>query len=136
VRPLIVGEVNPYGSQPQFALYPQPRGASGDRLRSILGLSDLAYLELFDRVNLCLGRWEYTKAYAHAMEILSGEREHIITLGQQVSRAFGVPYLPLSIHREGRVLVLPHPSGRCLYWNDPDAADRARETVRVFTGAF
>ena len=56
-RVLLVGEVNPYGADPRMALYHLPRGASGDRLREILGLDDATYIRRLSRVNLCTGRW-------------------------------------------------------------------------------
>lgn len=36
-RLIIVGELNPYGSGPSWALHHLPRGASGDRLRQHRG---------------------------------------------------------------------------------------------------
>ena len=38
---LLVGEANPYGEDPKYALFPQPRRAAGNRLRLIFGLTDL-----------------------------------------------------------------------------------------------
>ncbi len=54
-----VGEQNPYTSgdsgSSDFALYPHPRGATGDRLRVLCGLEDNAYLRSFRRANLLDG---------------------------------------------------------------------------------
>jgi hypothetical protein len=38
---VIVGEVNLYDPDPSLALYHLPRGVSGDRLRTLMGLTDL-----------------------------------------------------------------------------------------------
>lgn len=45
-KPLLVGESNPYRSDPHFALYPAPDGCSGHRLcRLILKMGRRDYLE-------------------------------------------------------------------------------------------
>jgi hypothetical protein len=69
-KPLLVGELNPYGVEPAMALYPLPERASGGRLAAILGLSRTAYLRSFDRVNLCVGRWWLALARDRASDIL------------------------------------------------------------------
>ena len=57
-RILLVGESNPYGADPEFALFPLPERASGARLQEILRLSTGEYLRRHDRVNLCAeGKW-------------------------------------------------------------------------------
>jgi hypothetical protein len=58
-RVVLVGESNPYGADPRYALYPLPPQASGGRLARILGLSARQYLRAFPhRVNLLTtARW-------------------------------------------------------------------------------
>jgi len=129
MRPLLVGELNPYGIDPQWALYPLPENASGGRLRKILQMSIPQYIGTFDRKNLCYGKWSNPEARAEARVIqASKDHEIIILLGSKVCQAFGVQYKPFE--RLGRYLVLPHPSGRCLAWNDPTSAERARRLVQ------
>ncbi len=71
-KPLIVGESNPYGADPQFALYPAPDGCSGHRLCClILGMHRAAYMESFERVNLCAGKWSAPAARNMARELVS-----------------------------------------------------------------
>jgi len=54
MRPVLVGEANPWGSDPFYALYPYPERYAGWRLcHLILGLYRRTYLGYFDRVNLC-----------------------------------------------------------------------------------
>lgn len=131
-RPLLVGESNPYGADPHFALYPEPRGASGDRLcRMIMGLSGGAYMARFDRVNLCVGKWSVVKARERAAELLAGPHEVFVLLGSKVRAAFlggnsttGIARLP------GKTLVcLHHPSGLCRAWSVPGAVEEARKLL-------
>jgi hypothetical protein len=55
-RVILVGENNPYSSDPEFALYCHPPGCAAYRLRRILGLPQHQYLALH-RTNLCDGAW-------------------------------------------------------------------------------
>jgi hypothetical protein len=132
VKPLIVGEVNPYGSDPTFALFPLPEGASGYRLRKILGLTQDEYLRAFDRANLCTGRWSAEAAREAAEQIDSQDRCAVILLGRKVAKAFGLGSREL-FTRCGRYVLLPHPSGRCRSWNDAARVEWARRLVREAT---
>jgi len=129
VKPLLVGEVNPYGSDPEFDLYPSPpRSAGGRMCRLILGMDTDAYVELYDRVNLCIGRWSAPEAGERAARIVRiNPSGSIVLLGARVCGAFGFPYLPYSTI--GRFTLLPHPSGRSRAWNEPGAYDRARKAL-------
>jgi len=132
-KPLLVGELNPYGVAPAYALYPLPINAAGYRLQRILGLGMRDYLRKFDRVNLCSRRWEMSVARARADRITAEQRQSgraVILLGFKVCRAFGVEYVPFSATCGLR--VLPHPSGRCRVWNQPGAERRARELLAEF----
>jgi hypothetical protein len=129
MKPLLVGELNPYGVDPRYALYPLPRGASGDRLRNIFDMSVVEYIGKFERTNLCVGEWSIEEAREKARVIkASKEWSVIILLGAKVCKAFGLHYKPLV--REGRYLILPHPSGRNLMWNSPDCVMQARRMVK------
>lgn len=142
MRPLLVGEANPYGGDPYYALYPDPPNCAGDRLcRKVMGLDPDDYLERFDRVNLCPRRWSAREARerADAMRI---ERKGgtLVLLGARVTRAFGMFFAPFLVERRGPVwpadgastayVVLPHPSGLSRAWNAPGAYDRARAVLR------
>lgn len=139
MKPLLVGELNPYGSDPAFALYPLPRHASGGRLAEILGLSRTEYLRTFDRANLCDGRWSMYPARVRAKEILRVSMEDevgrtIVLLGAKVCSAFYVDYEPFTsiawlVDPVVRTVVLPHPSGLSRKWNEPGAAELARKAV-------
>lgn len=135
-RPWLVGELNPYGADPDMALYPLPEYASGGRLARILGLSRTEYLRSFERRNLCVGKWSMKAARIAAAQI---EREAdcapLVLLGAKVCDAFGFEFKPFVACVTGDevprspVVRLPHPSGLSRLWNEPGAAGRARDAV-------
>ncbi len=134
MRPLLVGEVNPYGPDPQYALWPDPPGCAGHRLcHVILGMERREYLRRFDRVNLCLGAWSMKAAREEATKILRRTPRTLVLLGAKVTDAFlpGAfrPFQVVLVDPEFRAAILPHPSGRCRLWNDPDNITRARRAV-------
>jgi hypothetical protein len=139
-RVLLLGESNPYGPEPEFALYCHPPGCSGDRLRRILGLPQPQYLALH-RKNLCDGYWSKEKAQKSALALLdpTAPWRVIVLLGRKVTETFekaaldDVPLVTFATRGccPGMTLVaLPHPSGRNAgLWN-PKACDRARQLLR------
>lgn len=130
MRPLLVGETNTTAmAAPEMALYPYPSTGSGGRFCKIAGLTASEYLVVFDRVNLCRGEWSAREAESKAYEIkMLWRHTLVVLLGRKVCEAFGLPYEPF--RSIGRYLVLPHPSGRCRTWNDPENIDRARRALR------
>jgi len=139
-RVLLIGEDNPYGSAPEFALYCHPAGCSGYRLRRILGLPESQYLALH-RKNLCDDAWTAKEARARAFELLSpfAEWDVLVLLGRKVTETFekvalsGEPLVAFSTRGccPGRTLVsLPHPSGRNVALWNPKARERARQILR------
>lgn len=139
-RILLVGENNPYGSAPEFALYCYPPGCAGYRLRRIFGLPSQQYLDLH-RTNLCVGGWSKGQARNRARELLSPHEPWrvIILLGRKVTEAFekvaldDVPLVAFSsrVCCPGMTLVsLPHPSGRNAASWSGNARTRAREILR------
>ncbi len=134
-KPLLVGESNPYGSDPRYALYPSPSGCAGYNLaRKILGMTEDDYLESFDRANLCVGKWSVPPA-RRAANLIKTLRPRCILLGAKVNLAFGmafVPFVSAIEERQGvsvQMLVLPHPSGLCRLWHNPSFVERARRAV-------
>lgn len=136
MKPLLVGESNPYGSDPRYALWCEPENSAGGRLcRLILGLTrkdergrDVAdqktYFRAFDRVNLCAGKWDAGEAresalrigrkmYVEDMSAMSSGNwptppYRIVLLGAKVSAAFGgLEFNPFTISRaSGRIYVV------------------------------
>lgn len=133
-KPLLVGELNPFGGRDYFALFPLPRTSSGGRLAGILGLTPERYLETFDRANLCRGAWSARTARETAALLAQQDRPAFVLLGKRVCEAFGEEYQPFTVGDAPggtRFGVLPHPSGLNRSWNDPGAIERARRTVEA-----
>ena len=135
MKPILVGESNPYGRDPEFALYPAPQGCAGHRLCClILGMRRQAYMNAFDRVNLCAGKWSMREARWRAQGLLDGgidgesPEQPIIILGSKVAAAFDLPFRPFEQFGVD-LLVLPHPSGLCRLWNEPGAFESASAAV-------
>jgi len=131
---LFVGMDNPYGSDPRYALYPEPANSAGGRLcRVILGMTVREYLKRFDRVNLCAGKWNLKEARETAAQLDHDRRPGfpVVLFGAKVCNAWWVPYLPFSLATSAKagLLVLPHPSGLCRTWVLPTSIARARELL-------
>lgn len=136
MKPLLVGELNPYGSESRYALFPYPANSTGDRLcKKIMGLTRVQYVRSFNRINLCTGKWDREAAESAAYAIKYDESlETVVLLGAKVCAAFGFPYAPFSIMlSKGKTFViLPHPSGLCRTWNEPDAFARAKRLLKKY----
>lgn len=131
MKPLLVGEQNPYSIHEEDALLPWPQQAAGNRLRRILGMTQDEYLAAFVRRNLVRGRaWKLADARERAAQLWILHVGPVVALGARVAKCFGAPFEPFSRHRGGRVLVLPHPSGLSRAWNAPGARERAESAVR------
>jgi hypothetical protein len=131
----LMGENNPYGSDPYFALYPEPEHSAGGRLcRLILGMREAAYLREFSRVNLLQRpKWSAPLARAAAAAFVAslGPHDAVILLGRKVHEAFHgkAPWVPFA--QVGGFLSLPHPSGLCRIWNEPGAIEKTRAAVKA-----
>jgi hypothetical protein len=131
-RVLLVGESNPYGNDPHFALYPSPERSAGYRLCVLIfEMQRKDYLELFDRCNLCVGLWSMRRARKKAATLAD---RWAILCGAKVARAFGHEFRPLEVI--GDHLIIPHPSGLSRAWNEPDAMKKVRDAMRAFVLAW
>lgn len=130
MRPVLIGMNNPVSQAPGHELYPHPDGCTGHRLWSMLRerlphVSRRDYLDSFDRRNLVTGavfyRAEARAAAERTYAELWGSGRTVVLLGEQVRRAFGHPRLLLHPQENGGCTwrQLPHPSGRNLWYNDP-----------------
>jgi hypothetical protein len=140
-RPLLVGECAGRHYVPGLPLHTYPPGAAGDRLSRILRMDHVEYLRTFDRVNLCDRTWDSARAYCRAMALMDGRHRKFVLLGRRVAKAFGVNtnlvLTVVQLHpgpRSAEALLLPHPSGRCRYWNDEMDRARARVALNEFIG--
>lgn len=137
---LLLGEDNPYGSDPSFSLYCYPPRCAGYNLRRILGLPQHQYLGLY-RANLCDGPWSAARAKQRAQELLVPCSPHpvIVMLGRKVTDAMRraamidediVPFATKGCCPGLTLVSLPHPSGRNAAQWQPKARERAREIMR------
>jgi hypothetical protein len=119
-RVILVGEANPYGSAPEFALYCYPPHCAGYNLRRILGLPQHQYLALH-RTNLCPTDWSMGEARRRAQLLVadpSAPWRVVVMLGRKVADAFGYerPFFTHDVagrtDGEMHLVSLPHPSGR------------------------
>lgn len=148
MKALLVGEDNPYGADPRYALWCQPRHSAGGRLcYDVLGVKDqVDYVRRFDRANLCSAKWSMPEARSRADQLCSGPHAVHVLLGSKVSRAYGYAFKPFTIerrmtnaavttllnvpHKEWTFVMLPHPSGRNRMWNEPGAIEKARSVLK------
>lgn len=124
---VLLGMNNPLRVDPEFALYPAPVNCTGWRLWKMLnartGALKHEYLGAFERRNLVpLLTWSPRAARAHA-ELLKDQLRgrEVIVLGAETRRALGLPELLVLPQTIGETTwrQLPHPSGRCHWYNDP-----------------
>lgn len=136
MRATLIGEANPYGGAPHYALYPDPVGCAGHRLcYKVLQTDYDTYLREFDRVNLCPRAWKMSEARARATLLIGDCRptQVLVLLGRKVATAFDcqdVPAFDWTTVNSARIVSLPHPSGLSRAWNEPGAFDRARALLK------
>ena len=135
MKPLLVGEMNPYGADPHFALYPAPEKSAGWRLCvKVMGLPRAEYLRRFDRANLCTGKWSVVAARAEASRLAALDHVVYVLFGKKVCDAFRLDFSPFTVvappRQAKRAVILPHPSGLCRAWNEAGAFERARRVLR------
>jgi len=131
MRPILLAMNNPYRADPVYALFPLPAQSAGGRLFRMLKdlrpeLIKADYLGRFDRRNLCQGSWGTRKARVAANDLrLTYEDRcfnlNVVVFGEGPREALGLPKLLLHPIERGGVVYrqLPHPSGRCLWYNHP-----------------
>jgi len=140
MKPLLVGEQNPYQSDPRlaqrYALYPDPPRCAGWNLcHRVMQLDEGEYLRRFDRVNLCDGKWAMKEARARAKTLLNaGDPDRrVILFGAKVCKAFDFsfyPFLFVKTYAPLKVVILPHPAGLARAGNEPGAHERARAVLK------
>lgn len=132
---ILVGESNPYGNDPRYALFDLPERAAGYRLRTLIfGVRRTTYAR-FHRVNLCDGEWNLKEAQERVATVRADlPSATFVLLGEKVKQAFKFSYMmPFVASSEGgqRFIFLPHPSGRNREWNRVGAFERARVLLQT-----
>lgn len=145
-RPLLVGQAPGPRTRPDYPLYPYPSTSAGGRLMGLMGLELHQYTRMFDRVNVLYtfpgkherdDKFPMTKARpaAEAMRHFLYGRE-VLLVGRGVAEAFGhePSYLEWVLEPWWgyRYAVLPHPSGRNRWYNEPGNRERAEEFLRAW----
>lgn len=155
---LLVGEMNPYGADPGYALYHEPERAAGRQLQhKILGIDARHWYLPMWRTNLCVGDWDGRDARRRAADLIEPQAPWsiVVMLGKKVGEAFkhaadlgDMAPAPFAIAYYGRLQLhptassttlvsLPHPSLRnAAVWARPDAIDRARAVMREVSPAI
>lgn len=128
MKPVLVGLNNPYSSDPQFALYDEPREGTGYRIFKMIKSVDKSaeaavYRSRFDRRNLSPD-FRPKKVdlimSARSMKFIPGST--VVLLGRAVQEAFFLQNQSwIEPYYRGGICwrVIPHPSGRCRFYNDP-----------------
>ena len=154
-RPVIIGMNNPYGTDPKYALYPAPQKAAGYRLYKMLEeafnrrhpppalLLRKAYIDGFDRRNILSGHWTMDRAKKIGRLMAQGLiNRRVVVLGRGPEAALGLPKTDWFMHNRyewPRVLAdgshgfdywtIPHPSGMCREYNNPENRQRAGDIL-------
>lgn len=133
-RTVLLGMNAPTGTEP-LGLF-SPNGA-GRRLLLLSGMTEADYEETFERRNVLDARgWLMRRARRAAGRVrseLAGRT--VVVLGLQAWAALGLPRTPpyrLREENDTRWFLIPHPSGRNLYYNDPGNRRRARRFLQGF----
>jgi len=126
MRAILLGMNNPYGADPEYALFPAPEGCAGHRLWQLLregapGVLRQQYLDAFDRRNLVAGVWSMATARAVAENFDPPRGSTVVVLGAGPRDALRLPEGLVHPHVRGGVTYrqLPHPSGRNPWYNHP-----------------
>jgi hypothetical protein len=133
---------NPVSSKPEHALFPYPPGCTGHRVLEMLRLrrpnvTRQQYLAAFDRRNLVAGKvWDKREAQraADTFRKDSGNRGRVVLVfGEEPRKALGLE--KLLVHPQRDLLCditwrqLPHPSGRCYWYNEPECRELAADLL-------
>lgn len=131
---IILGLDNPYDSDPLDPAVPNSAGERLWKMAAGSGVSRGQYARV-RRQNL----YGYADGNAFTRTLLDGDV--ILALGDEVRRALGLPRvlmhpvrLPLGGGRRWATFrSIPHPSGRCLFYNDPFCRTLIGDLIRCLT---
>ena len=152
-RPMLVAMNNPLSDAAWYALYPAPVGCAGHRLWRMLAetaehhgdepITRQHYIEAFDRRNVLSAReWSAAEARRAAGALRTELRGRVVgVLGVATLKALRLPRHPWGkwvniVSEDLRYVLLPHPSGRCHEYNDPEMRRMAGETLLLMYRAF
>jgi len=150
-RGMLIGEAPGPNTNAKLPLYPMPNNSAAGRLLKYADVEPVEYIGKLIRTNLCDGAWSARRAVAGRTRATTwllnpdnfhdGEPLRVLLLGVRVARTwachgpFGITTM-IYPHAgvELRVAWIPHPSGRCLLYNDRRNQLRARRAVQWAIG--
>ena len=110
LRPLLVGELNPYQSveDSRYALYPYPDRSAGGRLcRLVMGLLH-RYIRAYARANLCSGKWSLPVARVRAGQLADAHPDvPIVLFGSKSVLGLRSRVRPVHLRRPVRAAPAP-----------------------------
>lgn len=141
---LLVGEQPRPGGNPKLPLWPWPAGGSGGRLFPMSRMRLLDFFVDLARVNVSkypVARWSANQARSRGIWILDKmpDGARVVARGARARDAFGVGefFRKTEAVRNGvtvELVAIPHPSGRCREYNDPDNVRLAGSWIRWAAG--
>lgn len=141
MRVVFVGEApGPRDKSYRTPLWSIRPGSAGSRLRAMTGLDRSTWIRRVPKFNLVpyrVAKWPREFAEQQAQNLSSSLLRdcNLVLCGRKVAKAFGVPskqpWLEWTRSAWGpRVAVIPHPSGLCREYNDPEFVKRASRFLR------
>ena len=138
MRPVLLAMNNPLSPDPRHALYPYPPGCTGYRILKLLqrrrpDVTRSQYLRAFERHNILSSRTWSRPAAREAAEKMRAllatcyQGRTVLVLGSEPRDLLGLPPLLVYPQEIGGITwrQLPHPSGRCRWYNDEMNAELA-----------
>jgi hypothetical protein len=118
---MLLGLDNPHSKNPRAALLPRPPGSAGQRLFLLSKMGWSEYRRSFERKNAC--------------DLLEGDLEHrtVLVLGKEAWKRLGLPgrnYFDRLFSLNATFVLLPHPSGRNLWYNSATNRNRVTRLMR------
>jgi hypothetical protein len=141
VRGLLIGEAPGPHTDGAVPLFPHAPGCAASRLMTYADLKPSDWLGRLRRANLCEENWSRSEANAGVVKALEwlhdranlfeGSPLRVLLLGRRVADAWRVGKQSFGFTKRERLRIawIPHPSGRCLAYNDRKNQLKARRAV-------
>ena len=120
-RPLLLGLDNPHSKNSRAALLPRPPGSAGHRLFLLSKMGWKEYCLSFERRNVS--------------NISDDDLEYrtVLVLGKEAWKKLGLPgrdYFDRMFSLDSVFILVPHPSGRNLWYNSAENRNRVTRLMR------
>ncbi len=135
VKAILLGMNNPLSIKPEHALFPFPVNCTGWRIWQLLRqrmpeVTRKQYLDGFERINLIHSKTWNKEAALHSAKRLPSlyQGRIILVFGGEVRDALDLPDVLIHpVRKDGcEWRQLPHPSGRCRWYNSPECSNRGQ----------